>query len=219
MSGKNNPNILTFRDTTFRYRPATKTNSRLMLLLHGWTGDENSMWFFASKIPEHISVMTPRGFYPAHAGGYSWHPSRKIMTGYPNKEDFKDSAQQLLNNTAEWSRENQIDENYIDLVGFSQGAALAYVMLDLQPDRIRKFGALSGFLPKGCFDSDQGKILEGKEIFITHGVQDDLIPVEQGRESALILGTLGARVTYCESEGGHKVGINCISSFMSFFTD
>jgi phospholipase/carboxylesterase len=218
MSEKIDPNILTFRDTAFRYRPASNIQSRLMLLLHGWTGDENSMWYFASKIPEHISVMIPRGFYLAQAGGYSWHPSRKIMRGYPSKEEFKDSANRLLDITVEWIRENQLNENSIDLVGFSQGAAMAYVMLDLQPDRIRKFGALSGFLPEGCFNSYQGKVLEGKEVFITHGLRDDLVPVEIGRESAALLGKLGARVTYCESEGGHKVGLNCISSFMNFIT-
>ena len=47
----------------------------LMLLLHGWTGDENAMWIFANRLPKNVLLVAPRGIYPTALGGYSWQPA------------------------------------------------------------------------------------------------------------------------------------------------
>src|SRR5512143_3327901 len=42
------------------------------LMLHGWTGDENSMWVFASRLPENCWLVAPRAPYLSPLGGFSW---------------------------------------------------------------------------------------------------------------------------------------------------
>jgi len=32
----------------------------LFVLLHGWTGDENAMWIFASRLPAGAMLLAPR---------------------------------------------------------------------------------------------------------------------------------------------------------------
>ncbi|MBL7161337.1 MAG: hypothetical protein ISS57_01940 [Anaerolineales bacterium] len=104
------------------------------LLLHGWTGDENSMWIFASRLPENYLLIAPRGLHEAPIGGYSWHP-------------IKDKSRPTID---DWSITPRADFSDLRLAGFSQGAALAYAYALLHPERVRALAGLAGFLPEGA---------------------------------------------------------------------
>jgi predicted esterase len=58
--------------------------------------------------------------------------------------------------------------------------------------------------------------LDGKPVFIAHGVQDELVPVEQAREAGKLLDQWGAKVFYCETDGGHKVSKGCLKGMVNF---
>jgi hypothetical protein len=38
--------LINFNGWTMRVRPSQSSNPRLLVMIHGWTGDENSMWVF-----------------------------------------------------------------------------------------------------------------------------------------------------------------------------
>jgi phospholipase/carboxylesterase len=206
-----------FHDRIFRFRPATTLPARLLVLLHGWTGDENSMWVFARKLPAQVAVMAPRGLFAAPEGGYTWREIRPGSQGLPTMDELHQSADTVIDLVDEWSIEAGVSANSIDLIGFSQGAALSYVLALLHPDRIRALAALSGFIPIGAEDLLARGILAGKPVFVAHGRQDDMIPVELGRRSVALLEASGAQVTYCESDGGHKVGTDCFTGLVEMF--
>jgi len=102
----------------------------------------------------------------------------------------------------------------IDVAGFSQGAAMAFSLALLHPERISRVAALSGFLPEGS--EERLAALQGKKIFIAHGREDEVIPVEFARQAKAMLEAHGTEVTYCESEGGHKVGKQCLKGMETF---
>jgi len=186
-------------------------------MLHGWTGDENSMWVFARKLPAQVAVLAPRGPYVAPEGGYTWREIHPGTWGLPGLDDFRQSAEALISFVDVWSNSERVDANQIDLIGFSQGAALSYTLALLHPERIRALAALSGFMPDGAEDLLARRPLAGKPVFIAHGRQDNLIPVEQARMAAAMLEGSGAKVTYCESEGGHKVSADCFTGLVDIF--
>jgi phospholipase/carboxylesterase len=206
-----------FRGWTFRFRPASAAPSRFLILLHGWTGDENSMWVFARKLPQQIAVLAPRGLYAAPEGGYTWREIRQVTQGLPGLDDFRPPAEALISFIDDWSHEVGISSKQIDLIGFSQGAALTFALALLYPERIRGLAALSGFMPEGAEYLLARHVLEGKSIFIAHGKQDDMVPVEQARRAVALLEVSGALVTYCETEGGHKVSADCYSRMADIF--
>src|SRR5919106_4882582 len=70
----NSTALISFNDWTLRIRESTHPASRLLLLIHGHTGDENSMWVFARGMPAHDWIVAPRAPYNAESGGYSWPP-------------------------------------------------------------------------------------------------------------------------------------------------
>jgi phospholipase/carboxylesterase len=217
MPTPNEAELVEFRDWIFRYRPATATPSRLLIMVHGWTGDENSMWVFARKLPELVTVLAPRGPYLAAGGGYTWRKVKKETWSMPVLDELRLSAEALIGFIDGWSQANGIDSSQISLCGFSQGGALSYTLALLHPERIRSLAVLSGFMPDGAEEFLSRRLLEGKVVYVAHGRQDRIVPVEDARRSVKLLESSGARVVYCESDGGHKVSADCFTGLAGIF--
>lgn len=187
---------------------------RVILMLHGWTGDENVMWLFASRLPKDALLIAPRGLYPIRIRGYGWTP--ELSHNWPQVDDFRPAADQLM----QLLRPENFPTAYLDefdIVGFSQGAALGISMALLYPERVGHIAGLSGFVPEGAASFVSGKPLVGKSAFLAHGTQDDLVPVERARKSVEILRRAGAEVYYCEDDVGHKLSAMCYHSLADFF--
>jgi phospholipase/carboxylesterase len=209
--------LVEFRDWIFRFRPATATPSRLLVMVHGWTGDENSMWIFARKLPAQITVMAPRGPYPVLGGGFTWRDGKPETWSLPVLDELRPSAEALIGLIDDWSKANGFNASQIGLIGFSQGAALSYALAFLHPDRIRSLAVLSGFIPGGAQEFLSRRLLDGKVVYIAHGRQDQIVPVQEARTSVTLLESSGARVIYCESDGGHKVSPDCYTGLAELF--
>jgi len=187
----------------------------LILLLHGWTGDENAMWVFASRMPKDALLVALRGIYETPLGGYGWHPHR--ARGWPWVDEFQPAVEGLVDLLAP---ENfpEADPSSIRLVGFSQGAALCYAWAMQHPQKIKSLAGLSGFLPEGAEALARNRPLLGKTVFVAHGTQDELVPVVRARQAAQVLEQAGALVTYCEDDVGHKLSSNCFRGLQEFFS-
>lgn len=191
----------------------------VMLLLHGWTGDENSMWIFTSRLPKEMLLIVPRGLYTTPLGGFGWHPYQGGT--WPRMDDFRDAVEAIT--------ELLVPENFLDflvdetsfsrirMLGFSQGAALASVYAMMHPNRVVSFAGLSGFLPDGSSSIITSRPLKNIPAFIAHGTKDELVPVERARRGVGVLRKAGAVVTYCEDDVGHKLSLSCFQGLESFF--
>lgn len=227
MLAANNTTIETFENWTLRVRMPSQTPARVLLMLHGWTGDENSTWVFARNFPTDLLILAPRGLHPAPQGGFSWRPHRADSFGRPSLDDFRASAEALIRLVdayaakacAEPSRSVRVDARQFDVMGFSQGAALSNVVACLHPERVRKAAILAGFMPSGMEEIVAKKPLTGKSVFVTHGTQDNMVPIDRARASMSLLEQAGAHVTYCEAEVGHKVSADCLRALESFFAN
>ena len=212
----NTSEIETIDGWTFRIQPPKiEGHNRLMLLIHGWTGDEQVMNIFTRRLDSHYWVFFPRGPVKAPEGGYGWAPAgkdRASQTPY-----LVDNAKKLLQIFKKLLQQKQIDFTPPDVMGFSQGAALAYALATCEPKQIGKVAALAGFFPDGLNDFCPFETLKGKSFYITHGRQDDMIPVEEGRKAVTILREAAANVDYCESNATHKVDTKCFNDLSAFF--
>lgn len=197
--------------------PAQPGPYPLILMLHGWTGDENAMWIFASRLPRTALLAAPRGLYSTPLGGYGWHAHK--AQAWPQVDDFQPAIQALLEFLTPL-RFPQADFSRLYLLGFSQGAALAGAFTLLYPERVCALAGLAGFLPEGvstlAFDKRQ---MQNKPVFLAHGTRDELVPVAKARQTVAFLDEAGAQVTYCEDEVGHKLSAACFRSLQAFFEE
>jgi phospholipase/carboxylesterase len=209
-----------FKNWTLRIREASSQPARLLLLIHGLTGDEDSMWVFARNLPSSYWMIAPRAPYSAEPSGYSWREQfDSSQFGRPTIEQLRPGAEALIRLVDEYSASAGIDASTFDLMGFSQGAAMCNVLAFLHPQRIRKTGILAGFVPGGLDELVPQRPLLGKPFFVTHGTKDDMVSIERARESVAVLEQAGAHVTYCEDEVGHKVSVTCLRALKDFLTD
>jgi phospholipase/carboxylesterase len=63
------------------------------------------------------------------------------------------------------------------------------------------------------------KPLAGKKVFVAHGTQDQMIPLDRARASIALLEQAGAQVIYCEDEVGHKLSLNCLHDLEKYLKD
>ncbi|MEW6029784.1 MAG: alpha/beta hydrolase [Chloroflexota bacterium] len=211
--------LVTFDSWTLRVHPATETPPRLLLLIHGWTGDENSMWVFARNFPPRYHMLAPRAPHTAPEKGYTWRVPRPGTRGAPTLEDFRPAAEALIGLVDAYAPRVRVDAAKFDVMGFSQGAAVANALALLYPSRVRRAGILAGFMPLESEALIAQRPLEGKPFFVAHGTQDELVTVDKARLSIEALERAGAQVTYCEADVGHKVSADCLRALEKFFAD
>ena len=175
------------------------------------------MWTLARNLPGKYSILAPRGPYLAPQGGYSWRPAEAEMTDPSSYNDLLPAAKNLLKFINDWTAFNGLQDQSFDLIGFSQGAAMLYVLWSLIPTRIERMAILSGFLPEGISTIMTVEQIAGKRVFLSNGRKDEMVPIKQARVAEEFLKSRGALVTYCESDAAHKVSKECLQSMEEFF--
>jgi len=182
-----------------------------LILLHGLSGDEHSVKPLVLHFKRNRWMLSPRGVVSASEGGFAWSAARtRDQAGFA-------IAMQAL--SQEWTNLQLllgITSNNADLLGFSQGAAFASLLLLQYPDWIRNIAILSGFVPTldATFTPPS---LAGHKIFISHGTEDERIPFSDSQQSSILLSSLGADVTFCKSNTRHKIGAYCVQQLEGFF--
>lgn len=211
------PRDLTIGDWTLKtHIPKGDSPHSVIFLIHGWTGDERSMWVFASRLPRTAILVAPRAPYVSkhpELGGYSWVPERG--QSFSSLEMFQPALNSFERMLPELAKQLPGDFDQFAMVGFSQGAALSYAFAMLNPERVSRLAALAGFLPA---ESEANlSALAPVPVFIAHGSQDETVPITMARNGHAALEAAGVKVTYCESETGHKLGANCAQQLNEFF--
>lgn len=213
MKTDNDLPLTIFENWTLRVR--TGSGKRILLLLHGWTGDENSMALFARNLPSDYWVIIPRAPFKAASQGFSWRAPAS-NGDWPTLELFRTSVTALINLVDNWANTHNLEFSTFDVAGFSQGGAITCAIAAFYPDRIQKLGILAGFAPKGAEKVLRPGLLLGVKVFIAHGAMDEMVPLEMAHYARDLLNFAGASVTYCESQAGHKLSADCLRSFEAF---
>lgn len=210
--------LIEFNGWTMRVRTSQVEDPRLLLMIHGWTGDENSMWVFTRKFSSDHWMIAPRAPHAAQPQGFSWRPLQATTFGRPSLDMLLPSAEGLIRLVDEYAASVKVDAAQFDVIGFSQGAAMTNVLGLLYPERVRKMGVLAGFVPSGLDDYIARRALAGKHIFVAHGTQDEMVPIDRARASIQLLEEAGATITYCEAEVGHKVSADCLRALEEYLS-
>ena len=216
MTNNRSPELTTIDGWPFRIsKAAVQTKpARVLLLLHGHLGNENVMWIFSKQIPENFTILSPRAPEKLGPEQFSWH---KIGPRWPDLQKYQDLSNELLTRVNFWLEENDIHADQLDLLGFSQGAVMAYALAISKPDKIGRVGALAGFIPNSWKKKTNPVNLAEQKFFVAHGNQDDIVPIRKAYQAKEWLQKHGASVEFCEADVGHKLSANCFSGLETFF--
>jgi phospholipase/carboxylesterase len=189
-------------------KPVSNSHGNVNLLLHGWTGDENSMNSFWCHFPNEDWLIAPRAPQAASPTGFAW--AQIAENKYPSYDQYLPSTKQLLSNLNSLREEYHLAESKMNIVGFSQGGAMAYLLSAIIPDEIKSIFSIAGFLPQGTIERLQKLERRSHQFFILHGARDKLVPVEIAIQDEASLRSIGYQTHLCIDENsGHKLGATC----------
>ncbi len=216
MNTNNQPSVLHIDNWVFRVKaPASQAaEPRILLLLHGHLGNENAMWILTKPLPQDYLMLAPRAPEKLGEDQYSWH---KIQSQWPGIDHYQKLTDQLIRRVDSWVDSNLPEVSRYDVMGFSQGAVMAYAMAFLHPHKINRIAAIASFIPQSWKPELNAGTLADKRFFIAHGTKDEIIPIEKGRQAAQWLEELGADVHLCTADTGHKISSNCFKGLGEFF--
>jgi phospholipase/carboxylesterase len=206
--------------TTLRIKPANGPAQALVLLLHGVGASAQSMAplarALAARLPG-VTVVTPDGTYPFDLGsaGRQWfsvagvtedNRRARVAAALPDIEALLDQECELAG----------VSRDRAAVVGFSQGAILT-LHLAASSDRPPAVAvALAGRLAAGPVHIGRGP---RPAVFISHGANDAVMAVADGRRAAAALADLGCDAEFELIPGhGHSIDarqINSVSAFLS----
>lgn len=164
--------------------------SGVIVALHGRGAEAGGMLDLAAALARpDLAVLAPQ------APGRVWYPDRFIAPLAAN-QPWLDQALATVAGLLEGLAAAGVADGKVVLMGFSQGACLA---LETAIRRPRGYGAVLGFAggyigpPDPAPRRAEGR-LEGVPVLLACAEQDAHIPAPRVRETAALMGAMGARV-------------------------
>ena len=184
------------------------TTNPVIILLHGVGSNEQDLFSFANLLPDNFLVISARAPITLREGSYAWYQV-DFSTGKPvyNAAQEEKSRSIMIEFINQIKEKYSIGNNPVYLCGFSQGAIMSYSIALTHPELIKRIAVMSGRLLEEIKPNIASKEkLQVLKIFISHGTNDNTLPVDYARTARSYLKTLGIEPVYKEYQEGH--GIN-----------
>jgi len=148
-----------------------KNSKKVILGLHGWTGDKTSLEpiikLFNLPNTKWICLQGP---YKVKQNGYSWFAGND-NEGWKYKKSFN-----KLNKCIKDLIKQDYQHNQIYILGFSQGACLAMEFMIRQPYSLGGIIPIAGFIKyKDRFVKDNNIKSKNTLVLLLHGNKDNII--------------------------------------------
>ncbi len=177
----------------------------LVIALHGYEGNKESMMALARKINERdfiiASVQGPNGFFVRGDDerqpriGFGW------MMQFKAEETIRLHHQTLLSVIETTAAEHAVNRRAIFLIAFSQSVSLNYRFAFTHPDLIRGVVAVCGGIP-GDWDADKYQPSRTDALVIA-GEMDEFYPISRVRTFEAALARRARSVTFKSYPVGH----------------
>ena len=210
-------------DLSFKYLikepQSKKSKSPLLILLHGFGSNESDLHSFANYLPENHYIVSIRAPFKLSSGGFAWYNISfdQDMNKFNDHDQAKDSINMILSFIDELSKKYLIDNNNISLLGFSQGTILSYALCLNYPEKFKNIIGFSGYIDEAMInvksiDIDYSKL----NLYISHGKNDPVIPVDWARKSMEILENNKINYSFNEFNSAHTISPENFNDFKNW---
>lgn len=179
----------------------------MLLLLHGIGSNEQDLYALAPYLDPRLLIICARAPLTLGPGAYGWFELSFTPQGMQaNLEQAQRSLELLPRFVQELAATYRIDASRTFVGGFSQGAMMSLGLALTSPELIAGVVAMSGRLPAPLIDQMKSpEALRKLPMLVTHGLYDQVLPIEDGRAARRTLESLGVKVDYREYAMGHEV--------------
>lgn len=182
-----------------RFRPATSGSRDTLLLLHGTGGNEDDLIGIAGTVAPGAAVISPRGNVLESGAPRFFH---RLAEGVFDPAEVRSRGEELARFVRAAVASYDLDPARVFALGYSNGANIASTVMLIDPELI-----LAAILlrPMLVFEPGERVDLTGKEVLISAGRVDPIVPVASIQKLAELLEERGAAVTVKWQLGGHNL--------------
>ncbi len=195
-------------DYLVRYPKKSIDNPPLMVMLHGYGSNEQDLFSFADELPDELLIISAKAPLTLGMGSYAWYSIRfsEDSANFSDIPEAKSSLDMIDTFIGEIKKEFKVNSSNVFLLGFSQGTILSTAYALNYPDKVQHVVALSGYVNQQLLHDDYKEhdfsILD---FFVSHGSEDQVIPVVWARKTPDFLSGLQIKNSYQEYPVGHGV--------------
>lgn len=171
----------------------------VLLLLHGTGGNELSLMDIGEFIDEKASILSVKG--NVNENGMARY-FRRLEEGIFDEEDLVYRTKELNEFLDEAAEKYHFDRNNIIALGYSNGANIAASLLLQYPKSLRSAILHHPMVPLRDIEKLS---LEGTEVFIGAGENDNICRPEETNELEKMLIERGAKVVVHWENYGHRL--------------
>lgn len=198
-------------------------NPPLLIMLHGYGSNEKDLFSMAPMLNNKALVVSLRAPISLPWGGFAWYEidftqlGRGKMSNLAQAQSSLELLQKEIPGLHEYYGTNP---QKTWLMGFSQGCILSYALSLSQPVRFSKVLALSGYILKELVPEKYAvEELRNLDFFVSHGIQDEVLPVEWARSSVEMLEKLNISHQFREYPMGHGVNPACFEDMRKWMKE
>ncbi|MFN3436289.1 MAG: alpha/beta hydrolase [Acidovorax sp.] len=195
---------------TFLQRPAASTTPRpwLLVLMHGVGSNEQDLFSLAPQIPERFHVLSLRAPFRMGPGSHAWFDFSIEPGGERSINEVQEAESRAVLAQAIQSAAEQlgIPPERVVVGGFSQGGIMALSLLLTQPALMQAAMVWhSRLLQQVVPLTAPADALRGKQLWLSHGTHDNVIPLAHAQAIAHHMAPLPVTVSYHEFPSAHEI--------------
>ena len=196
----------------------TTQNPPVIIMLHGVGSNENDMFGFAEQFPKKYFVISARAPFELAEGSYAWFHVEflgdKRIINETEAEKSRIILKQFINQVVE---RYKADASNITLLGFSQGAIMAYSVALTSPEKVKNIGVLGGRLLEEIKPLIKPSAkLKSLDIFLGHGLNDNVMPINFANKAFEYCIKLGCNIQFKKYPIEHTISQSEIDDFKNW---
>lgn len=195
-------------------------NPPLLILLHGYGSNKEDLFSFAEELPKELLIISAQAPIEMGYGGYAWYAINfdNVNGKFSDLKQAKESIDKIAIFIDDVKAKYNTNPNKTFLLGFSQGAILSYSLSLFYPNKVNHVIALSGYINVDLLPENIPTNIK-TDYYISHGIVDQVLPIDWARKSKPFLDSLNLESVYSEYKVGHGVAPQNFYSFKSWIED
>ena len=167
-------------DFLIRRSKNVNQNAGSIFMFHGYGSNKEDLFSLEKYLPKSHTIISLEAPLKLPFGGFSWFDidySDVIENNLDKRyKEINDSIESLLFNIDKHIQSENLNENDVSILGFSQGGSICWKLgLDFS-NRFRRIMPLSSFIHPSYLNEDLN-YYKDLEIYSSHGTLDEVIPI------------------------------------------
>ena len=195
--------------------------SQSIFFLHGFGSNMQDLYGLSPFFDGNWNCISLQASISVQFEGWAWAElDFENIRKLPKPEQMMIHEQKLVETIDTCIEKLNLDPERINLLGFSQGAALSIYSGLKNPDKFNSIVALSGFFPiKERLEDIKVDAVKRVEFFIGHGKLDPVVPLHLAQDTKKELLNLGAKCNYNEYDAEHTIHNDCLNDVLEWLRE